>query len=161
VTVWGETKTGFYLLHLWRERVEFPDLKRGLVRLAEQWNPNAVLVEDRASGQSLIQELQSGTSLPVLGVISGKDKVTRANAVTPMIEAGKVFLPESAPWLENYLDELSSFPAAQHDDAVDSTTQALNWMRSRSDGLSDWYAMKAQEVQEQQARATVNPERQP
>lgn len=57
------------------------------------------------------------------------DKRTRAEAVTPLFEAGKVLLPESAPWLNEYLDELASFPAAVHDDAVDSTTLALNYLR--------------------------------
>lgn len=140
LTVWGETKTGYYLLHAWRGRVEFPELKRIVVSLAAQWKPNAVLVEDRASGQSLIQELQSGTSLPVLPVSADRDKVTRASAITPMIEAGRVFLPESAPWLDEYLDELSTFPAATHDDWTDSTTQALNYLRGPGqDGLLGYY----------------------
>jgi predicted phage terminase large subunit-like protein len=130
VTVWGETKTGFYLLHVLRERLEFPELKRTLVALASEWRPNSILIEDRASGQSLIQELQRETSLAALPISVDRDKVTRAQAVTPLIEAGKVFLPVAAPWIADYLDELSSFPAAPHDDLVDSTTMALNWMRS-------------------------------
>jgi predicted phage terminase large subunit-like protein len=130
VTVWGETKTGHYLLTVWRKRAEFPELKREVISLATAWSPTALLVEDRASGQSLIQELQRETRLPVVPVSVDRDKVTRAQAVTPMIEAGRVFLPASAPWLPDYLDELSSFPAAPHDDQVDSTTMALNWMRS-------------------------------
>lgn len=130
VTVWGEIKTGYYLLHVLRQRLEFPDLKRSLVALADQWKPNSILIEDRASGQSLLQELRRETSLPVLAISIDRDKVTRAQAVTPMIEAGKVFLPASAAWLVDYLDELSSFPAAPHDDLVDSTTMALNWMRA-------------------------------
>jgi len=60
------------------------------------------------------------------------DKVSRAEAATPLFEAGKVFLPESAPWLNDYLDELASFPASVHDDSVDSTTMALNYMRGPS-----------------------------
>jgi predicted phage terminase large subunit-like protein len=140
LTVWGQAAAGFYLLHAWRGRVEFPELKRIVVSLAAQWSPNAIIIEDRASGQSLIQELQSGTSLPVLAVSADKDKVTRASAVTPTIEAGRVFLPESAPWLDEYLDELSSFPAAPHDDYVDSTTQALNWLRpAPTAGIIDYY----------------------
>ena len=55
--------------------------------------------------------------------------MARAQAVTPLIEAGKVFLPESAPWLHDYLDELAAFPTGVHDDAVDSVTQALNYLR--------------------------------
>jgi predicted phage terminase large subunit-like protein len=136
VTVWGETKTGLYLLHVLRERLEFPALKRRLVGLAAEWRPNVVLIENRASGQSLIQELQRETSLPIHAVDVSKDKITRANAATPTVEAGRVYLPESAPWLEVYLDELSSFPAAPHDDLVDSTTMALNWIRRPAHGFS-------------------------
>jgi predicted phage terminase large subunit-like protein len=111
--------------------VEFPELKRLVVSFAREWNPNAVLVEDRASGQSLIQELAYDSPITVLPVKVDSDKVTRAQAVTPMVEAGRVYLPEGASWLEDYLDELSTFPASANDDLVDSTTQALNFLRQR------------------------------
>jgi predicted phage terminase large subunit-like protein len=128
-TTWGTTDTGYYLLALWRDRVEFPDLKRKLVALAEAWNPNAVLVEDKASGQSLVQEIQHDTALPIIPVKIDTDKVARAQAVTPLVESGRVFLPAGAAWLSDYVDELASFPRAVHDDMVDSTTQALNYLR--------------------------------
>jgi predicted phage terminase large subunit-like protein len=132
-STWGEAENGFYLLHVLRARVEFPELKRRLVELAREWNPNAILVEDAASGQSLVQELRS-TALPILPVKVDGDKVARAAAVTPLLEAGKVFVPESAPWLSDYIDELAAFPTGAHDDAVDSTTQALNYLRLNSGG---------------------------
>ncbi len=128
-TIWGETRTGYYLKDVWREKVEFPELKRVAVALYERDKPRVVLVEDKASGQSLIQELQRNTRIPVLPIKVDNDKVARAYASTPIIEAGKVFLPESAPWLYDYIEELSAFPNAPHDDQVDSTTQALAWMR--------------------------------
>jgi len=131
-TTWGVAENGYYLLHLWRGRAEFPELKRVLASLAEQWKPDAILVEDRASGQSLIQELRLGNSLPVLPVKVDSDKLARAQAVTPLVEAGRVFLPESAPWLGDFLDELAAFPSGVHDDIVDSTTQALNHLREQS-----------------------------
>lgn len=87
-----------------------------------------VLVEDKASGQSLIQELQRDTKLPVKPIKVDADKVSRAYAVTPIIETGRVFLPEAAPWLADYVDAMASFPNALHDDDVDSTTQALNYL---------------------------------
>jgi hypothetical protein len=80
---------------------------------------------------SLIQELKSATTLPVLAVRVDSDKLSRAQAVTPLVEAGKVFVPESASWLSDYLDELAAFPMGNYDDAVDSTTQALNYIRER------------------------------
>ena len=60
------------------------------------------------------------------------DKISRAQAVTPLIESGRVFLPQSAGWLEDFEDELAAFPSAAHDDAVDSLTQALNYLRGNS-----------------------------
>ena len=128
-TTWGVAGDGYYLLHLWRGRVEFPELKRVLASLAEQWKPNAILVEDKASGQSLIQELKLSTALPLIPVKVDSDKQTRAQAVTPLIEAGKVFLPESAPWVSDFVEEMACFPNGVHDDVVDATTQALNYLR--------------------------------
>ena len=61
-----------------------------------------------------------------------RDKLARSQAVTPLIEAGKVFLPESAPWLADFLDELAAFPTGVHDDIVDSVTQALNYLRHQT-----------------------------
>jgi predicted phage terminase large subunit-like protein len=128
-TTWGAGENGYYLLHVWRGRVEFPELKRVLASLAEQWKPNAILVEDRASGQSLIQELKQFTALPILPVKVDSDKQTRAQAVTPLMEAGKIFLPESAPWVNDFIEEMACFPHGMHDDVVDATTQALNYLR--------------------------------
>ena len=128
-TVWGVTDSGYYLLWLWRDRVEFPELKRRMGWLAQQWKPTQILIEDRASGQSLIQELRHSTRLPIIAVKVDSDKLARAQSVTPLIEAGRVFLPESAPWLNDCVDELAAFPKGVHDDCVDSVTQALNYLR--------------------------------
>jgi predicted phage terminase large subunit-like protein len=133
-TTWGSAENGHYLLSVWRGRVEFPALRRVLIAQAEEWKPNAILVENQASGQSLIQELKSATALPVIAVKVDNDKLSRAQAVTAFVEAGKVYLPEEAPWLSDYIDELASFPTGLYDDAVDSTTQALNYFRERFDG---------------------------
>jgi len=138
--VLGVGATGYFVLDVFRDRVEFPELKRKVEMLAARWNPNAVLIEDKASGQSLIQELRTSSRLPVHPVKVDNDKVTRANAVTPLVEAGRVLLPESAPWLDDFLDEVSSFPAAPHDDQVDAFTQALNYSREvNPGGVFDWY----------------------
>ena len=125
-TVWGVTQSGYYLIDCWRKKVEFPELKRAVQTLYTRDHPAAVYVEDKASGQSLIQELKRETAIPILAVKVDNDKVLRANAVTPLIEAGKVFLPETAPWLHDFIEELSEFPNGEHDDQVDSVTQGLN-----------------------------------
>jgi predicted phage terminase large subunit-like protein len=127
-TVWGESETGYHLIDLWRGRVEFPELKRQVVALNDRDRPAAIIVKDAASGQSLIQELRRGTRLPVLPVRPDRDKVRRLTAVTPLIEAGRVLLPERAPWLADYVDEMSAFPNGEHDDQVDSSSQALGWL---------------------------------
>jgi predicted phage terminase large subunit-like protein len=111
--------------------VEFPELKRQVITQAQAWAPSSILVEDSASGQSLIQELRT-TNLPILPIKPDSDKVSRAQAVTPLIESGRVFIPQSAGWLPDFLDELAAFPNAAHDDQVDSLTQALNYLRLNS-----------------------------
>jgi len=128
-TIWGEAQNGYYLLDVWWGKVEFPELKRVALALYDRDKPGVVLVEDKASGQSLIQEIQRNTPMPILPVKVDSNKVARVNSVTPLIEAGKVFLPENASWLFDYIEELSAFPNAAHDDQVDSTTQALSFMR--------------------------------
>ena len=130
-TVWGVTKTGFYLLDMWRSKVEFFELKAIVNQLAAKWSPSAVLIEDKASGQSLIQELKRDTRLPVVPIKVDTDKISRTYAITPTCEAGRVFLPEHAPWLDDLLDELMMFPSGPHDDQVDSMTQALAYLQCR------------------------------
>ena len=139
-TTWRINSNGFYLLHRWMDRVEFPDLKRKFIQLANEFKADEINVEDKASGQSLIQELNRETSLPIIPVEPAGDKIARANGVTPIIEAGKVFLPEDAVWLDDYLANMSAFPNGMHDDDVDSTTQALSkHMYGAHTGLLDHY----------------------
>jgi len=135
-TTWGVAGNGFYLIDVWKRRVEFPELKAMVAALGEQYGPHAVLVEDKASGQSLIQELQRDTRLPILPIKVDSDKVSRAFAVTPTIEAGRVLLPEGAPWVADYVDTMAGFPRVAHDDDVDSTTQALNYLVRMGSGPS-------------------------
>jgi predicted phage terminase large subunit-like protein len=125
----GETQNGFYLLALYRAKVEFPELKRQVAQQADFWRPSEILVEDKASGQSLIQELKLATSYPVIPVKIDRDKETRASAVTGYFEAGRILFPEGAVWLADLEDELASFPGGLHDDCVDAISQALNRLR--------------------------------
>jgi predicted phage terminase large subunit-like protein len=129
-TTWGETDTGFYLLDIWKDKQEFPDLKRTIVSLAAKWRPNAILIEDKASGQSLIQDLRRETRLAIIPITPTRDKVARANLVTPIIESGRVYLPEGHPESAALVHSASQFPNGAHDDDVDSVTQALTYMTS-------------------------------
>ncbi|MFA6691287.1 MAG: phage terminase large subunit [Saccharofermentanales bacterium] len=141
---WGVTDSGFYLLDRWKEKVEFPTLKRTVVSLANKWHPRAILIEDKASGQSLIQELKTNTTLPVLAIPVDSDKVTRAHAVTPSVEAGNCYLPEDATWLQDFIDEFATFPNGSHDDEVDATTQFLNYVRRRGEAAFKDFAEAAE-----------------
>jgi predicted phage terminase large subunit-like protein len=130
----GEAQNGFYLLSLYREKVEFPELKRQVALQADFWKPSEIYIENRASGQSLVQELKLATSYPVIAIEVDKDKETRASAVTGYYEAGKVFFPEGVAWVATVEDELASFPGGLYDDIVDAISQALNRLRDSSGG---------------------------
>ena len=128
---WAETETGFYLLHVARRRLEYPALKRAAMSLAALWSPDAILIEDKASGQSLIQDVRNQTRLPVIALRPEADKLTRMSTASPAIEAGRVFLPETADWLDDYEAEMAIFPNGAHDDQVDMTSQFLRWAAAR------------------------------
>ncbi len=138
----GGYAPGHYLLDAWRGKVEFADLKRRVVDLHQTWLPQVVLIEDAASGQSLIQELRSETSLPLKPVRVDRDKLSRVAAITPSLEARRLLLPESAWWRDDFIAELTSFPAGAHDDWVDSLSQALFWINQNSGGRAQFEAFK-------------------
>jgi len=127
-TVWGYKRPHIYLLYVLRKKLEYPDLKKLTKELKAQWRPTKILIEDKASGTQLIQELRQEGVYAVQGVKPEGDKVMRMNAQTGAFEQGLVLLPTQAPWLEDYRKELISFPKSKHDDQVDSTAQALKWI---------------------------------
>ncbi len=133
-TTWGYYDRGYYLLDVFRKRLNYPDLKRAVRAQAEKHNPTCIFIEDKASGTQLIQDLQAEG---VFGVKAyepppGSDKIIRFHAQTAEFENGRVFLPHSAPWLDEYIRELTSFPVCKYDDQVDSTAQALEYLRSKN-----------------------------
>jgi predicted phage terminase large subunit-like protein len=101
---------GYYVVEAWRGKIEFVELKRKAIELNKKWGPSAVLVEDTASGQSLLQELRSNTAMPIKGVKPDADKYRRASSVTPAIEGGQFWLLEGAAWSRAYQAELTAFP---------------------------------------------------
>jgi predicted phage terminase large subunit-like protein len=131
-TTWGVRKDGFDLLQVMVRRLEFPQLKALVRSQAEAFSPDAILIEDKSSGQALLQDLKRESKLPLIAVNPTADKITRFAAVSPMIEAGRVALPTTAAWLTDYEMELMTFPNSPHDDQVDSTSQFLNWQRDRA-----------------------------
>ena len=129
------TGSNIYVRHIWREKVQYPDLKRKIIALFSTHKSHELCIEDKDAGAMLIQEFQRDTSLPVIPIQADKDKVLRANAATPSCEAGKVYLPEDAPWLEAFLDELMSFPSGEHDDQVDAFVHGINRLKEVGDGV--------------------------
>lgn len=140
IVVIGEVKAlgangalpGYYVLSVWRGRVEFAALKRMVIQHAGDYRPNAVVVEDAASGQSLIQELRVESGLPVIPLKPDRDKLSRAAAVSPVVEGGRLFLPAADPgWCADFTAELLAFPGGRHDDQVDALVWALDYLRHR------------------------------
>lgn len=131
-TTWGRKNKRYYLLHVFRKRLNYPELKRAVKELFDQHKPGKVLIEDKASGTQLIQDLQSEGMFQVKAFEppKGTDKIMRLHAVTALFENSLVYLPRQASWLADYLHELTSFPGSKFDDQVDSTTQALEHLKS-------------------------------
>jgi len=129
-TVWIVKGDYCYLAEIVRDRFEFPGLRRAVIDLAKRWPRATTLIEDKGSGTSLLQDLRS-KNIAVISVRPTQDKVTRLDTTTPMFEAGAVFFPKSATWLDALLIELLAFPYSRHKDQADSISQALNWINSR------------------------------
>ncbi|MCY7280835.1 MAG: phage terminase large subunit [Sphingomonas bacterium] len=123
-TTWGIKGKQMYLLHVLRKRLDYPDLKRLVMSHMNEWGATNVLIEDKASGIQLVQEL-SKQNWRIKGVKCEGDKVMRLIAQTAAIENGNVLFPKEAPWLKEYINELMAFPYAKNDDQVDSASQAL------------------------------------
>ena len=119
-----------YVIDVHRARLDYPELKQRLLQLNNRWRGRGLrglYVEDKASGQSIIQDLKRGTGMAVIPYRVGtRDKVSRVQSVLPLIEGGRVFLPESAPWLDDFIEEAQSFPNSRHDDQIDTLSMALD-----------------------------------
>jgi predicted phage terminase large subunit-like protein len=155
-TTWGIAGKDLYLLDVLRRRMEYPDLKRAVREQHERFRPSVVLIEDKASGIQLIQELIGEGLHAVTRYQPQSDKVMRMHAQTAMIENGFVRVPDSAPWLSQYLHELTVFPNGKHDDQVDSTAQMLDWFKRASGptsnrGIFELYRQRAEELRRGQA----------
>jgi predicted phage terminase large subunit-like protein len=116
--------------------MEHPELKRTVLEQWAAFGPNVVLIEDKASGTQLIQELIDYGAHAVTRYQPQSDKIMRMHAQTAMIENGFVHLPKEAGWLPEYLHELTAFPKGKHDDQVDSTAQMLDWLKRAGSGPS-------------------------
>jgi predicted phage terminase large subunit-like protein len=129
-TVWLARGEHSFLIDLWRERVDYPNLKHAVTRLRLKYPHASLLIEDKGSGTSLIQELRAN-NIAVIPITPEGDKITRCAAVSAQFESGCVFFPKNAPWLDELKAELLGFPNTRNDDQIDSITQALIWTQKR------------------------------
>ena len=139
ITTWGvfypegkigeEMYTGndahLILIDCIKERFDFPELKAEALRLYEFWNPDTVIIEAKASGIPLVQELRRvGIPVNTFSPGKGQDKIARLNSVSPIFQDGRVWVPDNR-WGEELMEEVSDFPNGENDDLVDATTLAL------------------------------------
>jgi predicted phage terminase large subunit-like protein len=131
-STWAVKERHLYLLHVCRQRLGYPELKRAVREQAVEFRPRTILIEDKASGTQLIQELTSEGVQGIQKYEPTMDKTMRMHSVTSTIENGFVHIPDKAAWLGEYLHELTSFPRGKYDDQADCTSQALDWYKQES-----------------------------
>ena len=131
--LWGLGVDGnAYLIDILRGKWESPDLIKMATRFwckhRDTFKPRSMNVEDKVSGTTLIQTLSKTVDpvIPIIAIQRNIDKITRANDVAPFIESGRVYLPEQADWLNDFITEHAQFPNGAHDDQVDTTSDGLN-----------------------------------
>lgn len=139
-TVWLESDGKHYLLHVWRDRVNFPALSRKVHQLVDAFRPNAVLIEDAGSGSALVQVLQA-QGIPAVARKAKDPKQARLSSVSTYLESGLMWLPKDAPWLAEFEAELLGFPGTRHDDQVDSLSQYFGWVRERPKDMFECHWM--------------------
>jgi len=160
-TTWGVCSKRVYLLGLFRQRLEYPALKRAVREQQNLHGATTVLIEDKASGTQLIQELIADGCHGVTRYQPTTDKIMRMHAQTAMIENEFVHIPQSAPWLAGYLHEMTVFPNGKHDDQVDSTAQFLEWFKKPFPGqnIFELYQRDAEQLKHQREAEKRKPPR--
>jgi predicted phage terminase large subunit-like protein len=117
--------TGIYAIDMLRGKWEYPEMKRIAVQHYHQHKPSIVLIEDHASGQTLIQDLRRSTDIPIKPIRADRDKVSRVNAIANVIEGGRLYLPSEKEWTATAIEECAAFPSGEHDDIVDALSQGI------------------------------------
>jgi len=132
-TTWLRHDLDFYLIHVFRDRLEYPQLRHKVRALARDFGADTILIEKAGLGQALLQELETnprnGLVRPI-GIVPKGDKRDRLITHSPRIESGQIHLPTEAVWRADFLKEILGFPHARHDDQVDSLSQFLYWATS-------------------------------
>jgi predicted phage terminase large subunit-like protein len=160
-TTWGvfnmnedSSDTHIILLDAVKERLEFPELKQRAMEMYNEWQPDACIVEAKASGAPLVFELRKmGIPVQEFTPTRGNDKITRVNSVSDLFASGKVWAPRKR-WAEEVVEEMAAFPNSDHDDLVDSATQAL--IRFRKGGFLRLQTDEDDEIQFFKSRRPVS-----
>jgi predicted phage terminase large subunit-like protein len=160
-TTWGvfhldedPNDTHIILLDALKERLEFPELKERALQMYKEWEPDAFIVEAKASGAPLVFELRRmGIPVQEFTPTRGNDKITRVNSVADIFASGKVWAPRKR-WAEEVIEELAAFPNSDHDDLVDSATQAL--IRFRKGGFIRLQTDEEDEIQYFKSKRAVS-----
>jgi predicted phage terminase large subunit-like protein len=128
----GIPQANIILLNAFRDRMEFPELKRCAIEQYKEWSPDSIIIEKKASGAPLIYEMRAmGIPVQEFTPSRGNDKISRLNAVSDLFASGRVWVPNTH-WAEEVVEEVASFPSGEHDDYVDSVSLAM--MRFRKGG---------------------------
>lgn len=126
IEVWGKLNGDYYLIDLIKKRMDFPDTLRAIRYMADKYpNKHSILIEDKANGSAIISMLKHEIG-GIIAITPTESKVARANAITGIVEAGNVYLPEYADFTGEFVEEFASFPNGVHDDLVDACTQFIN-----------------------------------
>jgi len=142
----GITQANIILLNAFRQRMEFPLLKKKAIEEYKEWDPDSIIIEKKASGAPLIYEMRAmGIPVQEFTPSKGNDKISRLNAVSDIFASGRVWIP-GTNWAEEVVDEVASFPGGEHDDYVDSVSMAL--MRFRKGGYIRTDLDEPEEVRE-------------
>lgn len=127
--IWAILSSGYLLVEIVKKRLKFPDLKTTNKFLHDKYRPVTILIEDKASGQSLIDELERETEIrcPIVPMQPNQNKVLRAELVSPTLKQGKVWYI-TGDWVKDFKEEVENFPNGDHDDQIDSVSQFLIWV---------------------------------
>jgi predicted phage terminase large subunit-like protein len=125
---WGIKDKKIYLLDITRGKIDYPKLREAIHNMSFLFKPDAILIEDCAAGQQIIQEFQSTcNTFRVIPIKPKNDKFTRLMLASTLFEQNVICLPKDAKWMNDFIDEMTNFPDAEHDDQVDSVSQFLLW----------------------------------
>ena len=131
-TCWGIIDKKYYLISMFRQKLTYPELKVKIEQWARKYIPRFILIEDKASGQQIIQDLRLDGVSNIVAIKPKLDKITRFASITPLFQASRALLPKQSIFNMLVLKELLNFPHTKHDDIVDSISQFLNFIKELS-----------------------------